>query len=148
MIPKAIFVGQGTSGDDDQITLARSACFGTCPVYQLTIKSDGRVTFEGKRFTKTTGIANGTISSRDFRSLVNEFEKINYFSLADAYTPGTKECPQRITDLPSADTSIRLNGKTKSVAHYHGCGTEGVLGKLTALEDRIDEVAGTQKWIK
>src|SRR5215467_173822 len=98
MIPKAIFVGQRSSGNDDQITLERTACFGTCPVYRLTIKSDGSVTFEGERFTKTTGIATGKISPGDFHSLVNEFEKINYFSLADAYTPGTKECSRRITD--------------------------------------------------
>ena len=148
MIPKAIFVRQTSAGSEDQITLERTACFGTCPAYKLTIKSDGSVIFEGERFTKTTGVAHGSISPADFRSLVNEFEKINYFSLADAYTPGTKECPRRITDLPSANTSIRLNGKSKSVAHYHGCGTEGVLQKLTALEDKIDEAAGTQQWIK
>jgi acetamidase/formamidase len=150
MIPKAIFVGQTGSqnANADQITLERGACFGTCPVYKLTIKSDGSVTFDGKRFTKTTGIATGKINQADFRALVSEFEKINYFSLPDAYTPGTKECPRMITDMPSANTSIRLNGRAKSVAHYHGCGTEGALAKLTALETRIDEVAGTQKWIK
>jgi hypothetical protein len=150
MIPKAIFVGQtgnqNTAGD--QITLERTACFGTCPMYQLTIKSDGSVTFEGKRFTKTTGTATGKISQSDFRALVSEFEKINYFSLPDAYTPGTKECLRMRTDMPSANTSIRLNGRAKSVAHYYGCDTEGGLTKLTALETRIDEVAGTQKWIK
>jgi hypothetical protein len=148
MIPKAIFVGQRTSGSDDQITLERTACFGTCPVYQLTIKSDGSVTFDGHRFTKTIGSATGKINQADFRALVSEFEKINYFSLPDAYTPGTKECPRTITDMPSANTSIHLHGREKSVAHYYGCGTEGVLQKLTTLEDKIDEVAGTQKWIK
>jgi acetamidase/formamidase len=150
MIPKAIFIGQTGSQNTngDQITLDRGACFGTCPIYQLTIKSDGSVTFDGKRFTKTTGSATGKISQADFRALVSDFEKINYFSLPDAYTPGTKECPRMITDMPSANTSIRLNGRAKSVAHYYGCGTEGALAKLTALETRIDEVAGTQKWIK
>lgn len=149
MIPKAIFVGQsGSRNENDQITLQRTACFGTCPVYKLTIKSDGSVTFEGVRFTKTTGIATGKITPGDFRTLAKEFEKINYFSLPDAYMPGTKECPQRVTDMPSAETSIRFNGRTKSVSHYHGCGTEGALAKLTALENKIDEVVGTQKWIK
>jgi len=150
MIPKAIFVGPTGSQNtnDDQITLERGACFGTCPVYQLTIKSDGSVTFDGKRFTKTTGIATGKISQSDFRALVSEFVNIYYFSLPDAYTPGTKECPDRITDMPSANTSIRLNGRAKSVAHYYGCGNKGALEKLTALETKIDEVAGTQKWIK
>jgi len=150
MIPKAIFVGQTgkPNASDDQITLERTACFGSCPMYTLTIKSDGSVTFDGKRFTKTTGIATGKISQSDFRALVAEFVNIYYFSLPDAYTPGTKECPQRITDMPSANTSIRLNGRAKTVAHYYGCGTEGPLARLTALENKIDEVAGTQKWIK
>jgi hypothetical protein len=148
MIPKAIFVGQRTNGSDDQITLERTACFGTCPVYKLTIKSDGSVTFDGERFTKTVGTATGKINSTNFRALVSEFEKIDYFSLADAYTPGTKQCPRMITDLPSANTSIHLNGREKSVSHYRGCGSEGVLQKLTALEDKIDELAGTEKWIK
>jgi acetamidase/formamidase len=150
MIPKAIFVGsrQTQSDKDDLITLERTVCFGTCPVYQLTIKSDGTVKFDGKRFTKTVGIATSKIKPSVFRALVSEFEKINYFSLPDAYTPGTKECPRMITDMPAADTSIRLHGRTKSVAHYLGCGTEGALTKLTALENKIDEVAGTQKWIK
>ena len=53
-----------------------------------------------------------------------------------------------ITDMPSAITSIRLKGKSKTVSHYYGCGDSGVLPKLTALENKIDEVAGTQKWIK
>jgi acetamidase/formamidase len=150
MIPKAIFVGPtgNQNASDDQITLERTACFGTCPIYTLTIKSDGSVTFNGKRFTKTTGAANGKITQADFRALVSEFEKINYFSLPDAYAPGTKECPRMVTDMPSANTSIRLSGRAKSVAHYYGCGTEGALPKLTALETKIDEVAGAQKWIK
>lgn len=146
MIPKSIFVEQ--KGSDDSITLERTACFGTCPMYKVTITSDGTVTFNGVRFTKTTGMAKGKITAEDFRQLVSEFENIDYFSLPDSYAPGTPVCPQRITDMPSANTSIRLKGKTKSVAHYYGCGDKGALAQLTALEKKIDDVAGTQKWIK
>jgi len=147
MIPKAIFVGNQT-GNNDVITLERTACFGACPMYNLTIAADGVVTFNGRQYTKTKGIARGQISTNDFRQLVAEFEKIDYLSLPDNYSPGTPVCPQMITDMPSANTSIRLNGKTKSVSHYHGCGDSGALAKLTTLERRIDEVAGTEKWIK
>ena len=146
MIPKAIFNGQKSG--DDSITLERTACFGTCPMYKVTVNSDGTVTFNGQRFTKTTGVAKGKISREEFRQLVAEFEKINYFSLPDSYTPGTPVCPQRITDMPSANTSINLKGKAKGVMHYYGCGDKGALVQLTALETKIDEVLGTQKWIK
>lgn len=146
MIPKSIFGAQ--NANDDTITLERGVCFGTCPVYDLTITADGAVTFEGRQFTKIKGRTTSRISLIAFRELVREFEKINYFSLPDNYAPGTPVCPQMITDMPSADTSLRLNGKTKSVSHYHGCGNSGALAKLTALENKIDEVAGTEKWIK
>jgi hypothetical protein len=106
------------------------------------------VTFDGKRFTKVTGKATGKISKKAFRALVAEFQKLDYFSLPDSYSPGTPQCPQRVTDMPSANTSIRLNGKTKVVLHYYGCGDGGKLPQLTELENKIDEVAGTRKWIK
>jgi len=146
MIPKAIFVKQKTL--NDSITLERTACFGTCPIYKLTIASDGTVTFAGQRFTKTQGGATGRISASDFRRLVAEFEKIDYFSLPDDFSPGTKVCPQMVTDMPSTIMSIHLKGKSKTVSHYHGCGNSGALPQLTALENKIDEIAGTQKWIK
>src|ERR1041385_7544570 len=156
MIPKAIFTGQNNQpasnnqpgSNDDSITLSRTACFGTCPIYTVTINSDGAVTFNGERFVKNVGLAHGRIDQSAFRDLVREFEKLDYFTLPDEFVPGTKMCPNMVTDMPSANTSIRLNNKTKRVAHYHGCGTSGVLAGLTALENRIDEVAGTQKWIK
>ena len=110
--------------------------------------SDGTVAFEGRQYTKTKGTATGHISVSDFHKLASEFEKIDYFSLPDEYKPGSKVCPQVVTDMPSANTSVHLNGKFKSVAHYYGCGNSGALGKLTALEAKIDEVAGTQKWVK
>src|SRR5256885_15475138 len=63
MIPKAIFTGQNNQpssdnqprANDDQITLSRTACFGTCPIYTVTISTNGTVSFEGRRFTKVQG---------------------------------------------------------------------------------------------
>ena len=78
MIPKAIFVA--AQGRNDLITLERGACFGTCPIYQVTIASDGTVSFEGHNFVKTKGAATAQIKPEDFNKLVNEFEKLNYFS--------------------------------------------------------------------
>jgi acetamidase/formamidase len=147
MIPKSIF-GQSSSNSAGYITLERTACFGTCPMYKVTIAANGVVTFEGGNFVKTKGIATGQISASDFRRLVDEFEKVNYFSLPDNYEPGLADCRQAPTDLPSANTSISVAGKTKRVKHYQGCGNGGGLAALIALERKIDEVAGTQKWIK
>jgi acetamidase/formamidase len=148
MIPKSIFVSASGPASDDLITLERTACFGTCPIYRVTIASDGTVIFEGRDFVKTKGKATGQIKPDDYQKLVNEFEKIKYFSLDDKYEPGSSGCTVAATDNPSAQTSIKINGKTKSVSHYYGCRDSEVLRALSALERKIDEVAGTEKWLK
>ena len=44
------------------ITLERTACFGVCPVYKLTVYGDGRVVYEGKRFVRVEGTITRNIS--------------------------------------------------------------------------------------
>ena len=146
MIPKAIFVA--AQGRTDLITLERGACFGTCPIYQVTIAQNGTVSFDGHKFVKTSGAATAQIKPEDFNKLVSDFEKIHYFSLDEKYEPGTRGCGAAATDMPYVRTSIRVDGKTKSVSHYHGCRNSEVLGALATLERKIDEIAGTEKWIK
>jgi acetamidase/formamidase len=146
MIPKSIFVA--AQGGNDFITLERGPCFGTCPIYQVTIASNGTVTFAGHNFVKTKGAATAQIKLEDFRKLVNEFEKIQYSSLDEKYEPGSPGCGAAATDMPYARTSIQMNGKIKSVSHYYGCRNSEILRALTALERKIDDIAGTEKWIK
>lgn len=129
------------------ITLERTVCFGTCPAYKLTIFDDGKVVYEGKEFVKHKGRAEGRITKTALEELVHEFERINYFSLADYYQEG-QNCPEAWTDNPSATTSLNWKGKTKVVLHYQGCRGLAVLDQLTALENKIDEVVNTKRWIK
>jgi acetamidase/formamidase len=146
MIPKSIFTT--ATGKSDFITMERTVCFGSCPSYKVTIAQDGLVTFEGRQFVKTKGTTTARINPEDFKKLVNEFEKIKYFSLDDRYEPGSPGCPNAATDSPSARTSIRMNGRSKSVSHYYGCRDSEVLRALTTLERKVDEIAGTEKWIR
>jgi hypothetical protein len=125
---------------DVVITLERGPCFGACPVYKLTVYGDGRVVYEGIRFVGVEGTRTASISEEKVRQLVNEFQKIGYFSLDDEYIDTDA------TDLPSAITSITIAGKAKTVAHYHG--DFSAPEELTALEDKIDEIASTEQWVE
>jgi hypothetical protein len=146
MIPKSIFIS--TQGKTEVITMTRGACFGTCPIYKVAIASDGTVTFDGANFVKVKGTATGTIKPEDFNKLVSEFEKIKFSSLDDEYVPGSRNCGPAATDLPYVRTSIQMKGKTKSVSHYQGCLNSTVVHALFDLDRKIDEIAGTEKWIK
>lgn len=135
--------------EDLLITLTRSLCYGTCPAYTLSVKSDGSVLFEGEKFTKTVGKAEAKISGEKVRQLMKEFEDADYLNLNGKYD--NQNCYQ-VTDNPSAITSIQIRGKQKSIDHYRGCkqGTddfEKELAKLTQLENKIDEIVGTKRWI-
>jgi hypothetical protein len=128
------------SQEEMVITLERTACFGTCPVYSLTIKGDGIVVYVGEDHVRTKGVKETTISIADVNKLVLEFEKADYFSLNDSYTSFG------VSDMPSANTSITIGGISKSIKHYHG--DRSAPKQLTELEDKIDDIVNSDQWIK
>ncbi|SRR5579883_1162263 len=119
------------------LTLERTACFGACPIYKLTIYGNGKVVYAGKRFVTVTGIRTTTISRAAVRQLVAEFQQIHYFGLQDSYTGGH-------TDAPSAITSLTIGTQHKTVNHYLPSPTAPQ--RLTALENKIDTVVNVQQW--
>ena len=141
---------------DTIITLKRTRCFGTCPVYNLVIYADGRVVFEGVEYVKTKGKVESSLTQGQLKLLISGFEKAKYFSLRDSYFTAEDGCPTYWTDNPSAFTSIRINGRSKSVAHYYGCQekeTKRGQGspfphELTELERKIDMIVGTKQWVE
>lgn len=128
-----------TEFGDVIITLERTACFATCPIYKLTISGDGKVVYEGKKFVNIIRMRTTQISEDKIKELIDKFNRINYFSLKDSYMNGI--CA---TDYPSAITSITINGKTKKITNYHGCPSPK---KLQQLEDKIDKIANSNKWV-
>ena len=128
------------AGEELVITLERTACFGKCPVYSLKIKGDGTVIYSGVDFVQIRGIQESTIGTDEVNRLVEEFEKADYFSLKDSYTSFG------MSDMPSANTSIIIGGKTKSIQHYLGDRTAPE--KLTELENKIDEIVNSAQWIE
>lgn len=137
--------------DDLMITLNRTACYGTCPVYELTIEADGSIAFDGKKHTKTVGNAKGKIDIRQIDRLLDEFNSVDYLDLDEVYDE--KTCPSYSTDMSTVRTSIRQNGKTKFVSHYLGCSEKGGDNKpyppgLTELERSIDAAVRSEQWIE
>ena len=126
------------------ITLERTVCFGFCPVYKLTITADGVVVFEGRRFVKQEGATiRSAISKERLKQLMAEFDRVRFFSLETNYSNDLRRC---MTDSPSAFTSIRINGKSKTIKHYRGC-KEPKFKEITELENKIDEIVNTAQWL-
>ncbi len=131
---------------DASITLERGLCLRPCPKYKVTISADGRVVYEGRDNVKRKGKVEGSISREALQELLAGFEQIDYFELQGSYE-GDLGCPQFWNDQPIVTTSLTLGGKSKTVKHNHGCRGSNVVEKLEALESKIDEVVGTERWI-
>ena len=121
------------------ITLERNMCKGTCPYYSLIIFGNGTVVYNGKEFVNVIGHQVSSMPQERVGGLVKEFYKANYFSLEDSYDKIT------ITDQPTVNTSININGIHKNVFD-----NQGVIApkELLLLENRIDEIANTTKWVQ
>ena len=104
---------QASASPISSIKLERSACFGTCPVYSVTIFSDGRVQYEGKEFVKEKGPRTGAISAREFGELAAKVEQIGFFTLQAAY-----RAP--VTDLPTTIVTVTRGPESKRVEDYFG----------------------------
>jgi hypothetical protein len=126
------------------ITLERTACFGSCPVYTISALSSGEVRFEGRAHVRKLGAAMGRVPRERVDSLLSELERDGYFTFAERYTSPEPACGRYATDSPSAITSVTLRGRTKRVTHDYGCG--GAPGALVVLERRIDEALNSSQW--
>ena len=136
----AVMAASSSSAQQEQgpitITLQRTACFGFCPVYSVTIRDDGTVAYEGREHTKVTGAQTWKIDRTAVRALAKEMQDAGYFDLQDEYRA-------MVTDHPTTYTSLTVGSRTKKVKNY-------VAGppRLKEMEERIDQVAGTLKYVK
>ena len=123
-----------------KITLVRTDCFGPCPVYKVEISGDGTIAYRGYRFVAAKGWRHAKTSAEAVRDLYARFKKADFYWLYNEYAAP-------VTDLPSYHTSISFDGRTKQVMDYGGSAI-GMPIDVRDLENQIDSVAGTEKWVR
>lgn len=126
------------------VTLERTACFGGCPVYTISVSAQGDVQYEGKAHVRKLGGATGKVPPQRVDVLLTELERAGYFTFAERYTSPEPTCGRYATDSPSVISSVTVRGRTKRIVHDYGCG--GAPGALVVLERRIDEALNSGQW--
>jgi hypothetical protein len=129
---------------DPVITLRRTACLGTCPVYLLEIFDDGFIRYVGIEFVQYKGEHRAVIPQDAVENLVASFLRADYFALHGSYEIYKDGMGRTwtLTDLPTVYTSLRVGTMKKSVRDYAFAPQ-----RLIELEDEIDRVANTKRWI-
>jgi hypothetical protein len=127
-------------GEPFVIRLARTACYGYCPVYQIEIRADGRVDYVGEANVKVKGKATHDIPAADVAALVRKLDGIGFFGLT-----WDEQCPGGLaTDNASAEVTLVLRGRKRVLDDYQG--NRCVPPELRELETEIDRVASARLW--
>jgi len=118
------------------VAIARTACFGRCPIYRAELLDDGTLVFVGERFTAAEGRQQAQLSKERVDSIIARLEQSDFAKWKDSYEQ------RGVTDMPSAILTFR----DKTIRHYHG--DRSAPEALKSLEDAVDTLLGIQGWIR
>jgi len=118
-----------------EISLERKGCFGSCPIYKVTLKRDGSVVYVGKDFVKRRGTFRGKLHGYYFNQLAELMYRQGFFNLKERYSAP-------VTDQDTVITSVVRDGKLTSVQNYGG---EAPV-ELWGIESAIDAVVEQVTW--
>ena len=95
-------------------------CFGSCPIFNLTINSNRSAKYEAVKFNESEGEFSGTIDKDTYNELLELLNYIDFPNLKNNYSVGW-------TDDQTCTLSITYdNGKKKTITDYGKIGTYGL----------------------
>ena len=122
--------------------MARSGCYGKCPVYSIRIKSDGTLIYLGQKFVKDIGKFQGALSPEQINFLRAELENSGFASLPNRFP---KDDRFIISDFPTTKTTLKRGDAEYQVMNHNTIDTDNEseqMGhqKLSDLEQFIDDL--------
>jgi hypothetical protein len=120
--------------DAKEIVMQRSGCEGWCPVYEVRIRSDGQVDFRGDRFVCVFGKRLATADPYAVRHLMQAMEA--------AHLGQIPSDPSKIMDLRTTTLLLISENRVKGAVYQ-----DGDDDALIEMGERVDEVAGTYRWL-
>ena len=119
------------------ISMERTSCFGTCPVYKVEIFDSGLIKFTGESHHEMIGNYRSHIDWKPLQVLREKFRQANFFSFK-------KEYMSSLQDLPSTYLYFKDGENEKNVLDYGNAAP----AELKNLEQAIDELIRTNTWKK
>ncbi len=125
------------------MSLERTGCpLGGCPSYLLELRTDGWLRYQGRKDVATKGYKNAQLSAAELQAVKDAFAAAGFYELEDKF-----QCIEK-TDAPTVTVGYHLDGRHKTLIHFHGCTSAPNAEKLTLLEDELDKLVGSSQWVK
>lgn len=123
-----------------KLTMMRTMCFGSCPVYTVSVNAEGTVSWYGEHFVQEVGHRQWRVSNKRISELNKALTRLRFDALEDSHA---NSC---VTDCPWCNIEVKYSdGTYKHVSHYAGDDTAPK--QLIALQNLIDRILGTKSHI-
>lgn len=133
----------GQIPEDFQVLMERGPCFGSCPIFTMTVSADGSVVYDGIRFVEVEGRQTATLSETQVQAIFEAVRAADFFDLDDRYEA-------QASDLPSITLEVTADGRNQTVYHY-GLACEADFDPapqaLCELEALLEQIPASQGWI-
>lgn len=120
--------------EDTSIEIVKTACFGSCPVYNFVIKGNGTSEYNGKRFVDMEGTHTRTFPADTTNMIFNRLMEADLWQYKNEYT-------DNVTDLPTTYLTFKHEGKQKKMKLYFG-----VPDALKEISKELETLAFTSGW--
>lgn len=99
--------------DFDQIIYSTTSCYGTCPIFDISIDKSGNVLFYGEGYISPIGLQQAKANKNTTNFIFNKFARANPINLEDNYF-------STVTDMSSYTTSYLKEGKIVKTIYDYG----------------------------
>ncbi len=121
---------------DKLVEMSKGPCFGFCPIYTLTVYSNGVVTYHGERNTNRQGTYLRILDKKQLSGLKSQLEKAELWQYQDLYKG-------RLPDLQTVTITYWEEGDFKTIA-----GKDGRPKAVVDIETKLEDIANTGDWKK
>lgn len=131
---------QGSAAIPAKISYSTGPCFGTCPMYSVTVSANGQGQWEGQKFVAVEGERSFTVSAQqmaEFAAVLQPFRPNGMRSLVTQ-----EECGNNYaTDMPSVDIVwTGMDGREDRLSYYYGCDGQKYAAMAEALRRAPDRL--------
>lgn len=129
----------GPSKEIRKIYFSKGPCLGTCPVFNMEIKRNGKAIFKAQQFNKPfKGRYKTRLSKQLYQEIWGLLNYIQVNNLRNHYSVPWTDDAEAVLKVTFAD------GTTKAIQDY---GLQGTIG-LHFLYQKLTALRGTEKWKK
>jgi hypothetical protein len=98
---------------DIRASLSKTACFGKCPVFQVTLLANGKVKWYGEKNVDRLGAFEAVISQEDWAKLLTEAKEKGIFKLEPKYPANG----QHLADIPLTELFLHDGRHKKKIVN-------------------------------